>query len=119
MAARSDEPAKRCARPQSLSTSVAGRGRASMSEKTSIAAERRAEGVMITIAPARSLRFLKPLHCGEPPAGRRIVASYPAAQFLDRLGQIADMDTLRRFAGAHAFEHAAQQIVVLFVAVGF
>src|SRR5277367_6459104 len=114
MAARSDDPAKRCARPQSLSTSGAGRRRASISANTSIAAERRADGVMTVIAPARSLRFRKPLHRHEPPAGRRIVTSDLVAQFLDRLGQIADMNTLRRFAGTHAFEHAAQEIVVLF-----
>ena len=38
-AARSDEPAKRCDRPQSLSASAAGRRRASISAKTSMAAE--------------------------------------------------------------------------------
>ena len=45
MAARSPEPAKRWASPQSFRASAAGRRRASMSASTSIAAERRAPGV--------------------------------------------------------------------------
>ena len=51
MAARSPEPAKRWARPQSFNASAAGRRRASMSPSTSIAAERRAPGVMAERAP--------------------------------------------------------------------
>src|SRR5918996_1669209 len=47
MAARSPEPAKRCDRPQSLSASAAGRRRASISASTSMAAERRAAGVIV------------------------------------------------------------------------
>src|ERR687886_1761068 len=46
IAARSFEPAKRCARPQSLSASTAGRRRASISARTSMAAAMRAAGVM-------------------------------------------------------------------------
>src|SRR5262245_7761924 len=46
MAARSPEPANRCAKPQSLSASGAGRRRVSMSASTSMAAESRAPGVM-------------------------------------------------------------------------
>lgn len=45
MAERSPDPAKRCARPQSLRASAAGRRRAAMSDRTSMAAERRAGGV--------------------------------------------------------------------------
>src|SRR5262249_10255008 len=47
MAARSPEPAKRCERPQSLSASAAGRRRVSISASTSMAADRRAPGVMV------------------------------------------------------------------------
>src|SRR6267154_2634639 len=46
MAARSPDPAKRRARPQAFSASAAGRRCASISARTSIAAERRAPGVM-------------------------------------------------------------------------
>ena len=46
MAARSPEPAKRCASPQSLSASAAGRRRVSISASTSMAAEMRAAGVI-------------------------------------------------------------------------
>ncbi|EGE58989.1 hypothetical protein RHECNPAF_2530067 [Rhizobium etli CNPAF512] len=41
IAARSPEPAKRCARPQSLSASATGRLRASISASTEIAPSRR------------------------------------------------------------------------------
>src|SRR5579864_286428 len=50
MPARSDEPAKRCDRPQSLSTSAAGRRRVSMSARISMAADKRADGVMANAA---------------------------------------------------------------------
>ncbi len=46
MARRSFDPAKRWARPQSLSASGAGRRRSMMSSRTSIAAEMRATGVI-------------------------------------------------------------------------
>src|SRR5712691_12965405 len=46
MAARSPEPAKRCARPHAFSASAAGRTGASSSASTSTAAEIRAEGVI-------------------------------------------------------------------------
>src|SRR6266851_10358640 len=46
MAARSPEPAKRCATPHAFSASDAGRTCASSSASTSIAAEIRAEGVI-------------------------------------------------------------------------
>src|SRR5215813_13883927 len=47
MAARSPDPAKRWARPQSLSASAAERRRVSISASTSMAADRRAPGVMV------------------------------------------------------------------------
>src|SRR5258706_10702764 len=50
MAARSPEPAKRCAKPQSLRASDAGRRRDSISAITSMAAERRAAGVIASRA---------------------------------------------------------------------
>src|SRR5437870_1417576 len=61
MAARSPEPAKRCARPQSLSASAAGRRRVSISASASMAADRRAPGVMalscaVSAAKARLVR---------------------------------------------------------------
>src|ERR1700733_5630202 len=119
MAARSPEPANRCARPHSFSALAAGCRRASMSAKISIAAESRAEGVMSFDGGAPSLRFLLfAPDGGETASGRRIVTAHALAQFLYRFGQVADVKALRRFAGPHAFEHAAQQIVILLVAVG-
>src|SRR3954463_16687495 len=50
IAARSPEPAKRCASPQSLRASDAGRRRVSISAITSMAAERRAAGVIASRA---------------------------------------------------------------------
>src|SRR5579862_4843806 len=50
MPARSDDPAKRCDKPQSLSASAAGRRRDSMSARISMAADKRADGVMANAA---------------------------------------------------------------------
>src|SRR5258707_9101565 len=57
MAARSPEPAKRCARPHAFSASAAGRTCASSSASTSIAAEIRAEGVI----PSRQIKVVREL----------------------------------------------------------
>src|SRR6516225_2348123 len=58
MAARSDEPAKRCDRPQPRSTSAAGRRRASTSANTSMAADRRAAGVTSFNRPSAKRQHL-------------------------------------------------------------
>src|SRR6185312_9823602 len=57
MAARSPEPANRCARPHALSASAAGRRSASIAATTSMAADRRAAGVM-----PRDLAFSRSLY---------------------------------------------------------
>src|ERR1700730_10843194 len=54
MAARSPEPAKRWASPQSFKASPAGRRRSSISASTSMAADRRAPGVIGREKPLRN-----------------------------------------------------------------
>src|SRR5208282_946673 len=113
MAARSDEPAKRCASPQSFSTSAAGRRRASISAKTSMAAESRAAGVMR--ASRRELNsFHRPFQRGAPARSRRLVS----ADMCSRLKQVAGVKALRKLAGASTGQHATQQIVIVLVAIG-
>src|ERR1700730_9245272 len=117
MAARSDEPAKRCASPQSLSASAAGRRRASISAKTSIAAERRAAGVM------RPPRWRPPsfhrLFQRRSPAGaERFVAANVLADFAGGMTQLAAAKALGHPALVNRDEHAAQQIVRLLGACG-
>src|SRR3954453_8745713 len=119
MAARSPEPANRCAKPQSLSASAAGRRRVSMSASTSMAADRRAPGVMalscaVSAAMARVARRGRRLsilaaHCdhGEIRIGQEMVADWalpleqlePRGAFLalshgDRVEHRVDADEL-------------------------
>ena len=118
MAARSDEPAKRCDRPQSLSASAAGRRRASISAKTSMAAERRAAGVMQNAPLANSCHFILRLHGGSALRAGRLMPAHVLAQFLYRLREIVHVNAFRRFAGFDARQHAPQQIVIVLVAIG-
>src|SRR5271154_152190 len=117
MAARSPEPAKRWASPQSLSASAAGRRRASMSAKTSMAAERRAAGVMTMAAAERSLRLalrvaLLALDDGGAMGPGRIVEPDPLMHLAYCLHHVAGMESLRQFSRLAARQHPAQQIVV-------
>src|SRR5580698_6875750 len=50
---------------------------------------------------------------------RRIVPAHALAQFPYRFRQIVDMNAFRRLSGVRAVQHAAQQIVVVLVAIGF
>src|SRR6202050_3145667 len=116
MAARSDEPAKRCASPQSLSASAAGRRRASISAKASMAAERRAAGARG--APRwRPPSFHRLLQRRGPAGAERFVAANVLADFAGGMTQLAAAKTLGHPALADNEEHAAQQIVVVLVAV--
>src|SRR5579862_4416620 len=98
MAARSDEPANRCERPQSLSTSAAGRRLASTSAKTSMAADRRAAGVMG--GPRERPRpyldlFLRAGHAAGSLRTRDLMSAHLLAQILERLSKVMDVDTFR------------------------
>ncbi len=76
IAARSPDPAKRCARPQLLSASAAGRRSVSMVPNTSIAAASRAAGVMTQQTQAwiygrparmRTMKMIQAMHSVRPP----------------------------------------------------
>src|SRR5271155_622728 len=103
MAARSPEPAKRWASPQSLSGTAAGCRRASMSAKTAMTPERRAAGVMTMAAAKPSLRFtlrvaLVALDGGGTMSAGRIVEADPLMHLAYCLQHVAGMESLRQFS---------------------
>ena len=48
-----------------------------------------------------------------------VMPAHALAQFPYRFRQIVDMGAFRSFPGVHTVQHAAQQIVVVLVAIGF
>src|SRR5208283_1266544 len=116
IAARSDEPPKRCARPQSLSASAAGRRRASRSAMTSIAAERRAAGVM-RVSRLRPPSFHGALDRRGAADSRRVMTANVLADLMGGIAQLRAAESFGDLALVNRSQHAPQQIIVVLIAI--